>query len=241
MNPGGNQVSDDGQWQYVNGEWVPNQMQMSAGAVPHQAASQFQAAAQQQTQAVGVSQAFSQTPQTVVVSSGGGGAGKVIMIIGIVIAVAVVLTVVLSFALYAWASSLAGDSPGGSLDAYVFDDADASGSMSGGGGDALVEIIMIQGTDLNWAMLKVTIKVDGGTPQSCGGSGGDAGCTWEPFEGGGNDQAWEVSEGITISEGSNDLCDGEDGGCSIEVTITKNGSDGEMVLATINAYADSSN
>jgi hypothetical protein len=115
--------------------------------------------------------------------------------------------------------------------------------MSDGGGDALVEITMTQGTDLNWAMLKITIKIDGGTPQSCGEAGDDTTCNWTPFEGDGNDQAWEASEGITISEGSGDLCDGEDGGCSLEVIITKKGtgSDADKVLATVNAYADSSN
>ena len=246
MNPGGNQVSDDGHWQLVNDEWVPTQMQMSAlagGAAPHQVASQFQAATQPQGQIVGAPQAFAQVPQTVVVSSGGGGAGKVIMIIGIVIAVFVALSVVLSAVMYVWASSLAGDSAGGSLDAYQFDDRDAPGSMSDGAGDALVEITMTQGTDLNWAMLKVSIKVDGGTPQSCGEAGGDDACSWTPFEGSGNDQAWEASEGITISEGTNDLCDGEDGGCSIEITITKKGtgSNPDMVLATVNAYADAAN
>jgi flagellin-like protein len=155
----------------------------------------------------------------------------------------VAITVVLAGVLYVWASSLAGDSAGGSLDAYTFSDADAAGSMSDGSGDALVEITMTQGTDLNWAMLKVTIKVDGGTPQSCGEAGDDTTCTWTPYEGSGNDQAWEASEGITISEGNTNLCDGEDGGCSLEVTLTKKGtgSDADKVLATINAYADSSN
>ena len=154
----------------------------------------------------------------------------------------VAITVVLAGVLYVWASSLAGDSAGGTLDAYVFDDADASGSMSDSGGDALVEITMTQGTDLNWAMLKVSIKVDGGTPVSCGEAGGDDGCSWASFEASGNDQAWEAAEGITISEGTGDLCDGEDGGCSITVTITKKGTgnDADKVLATVNAYADSS-
>ena len=155
----------------------------------------------------------------------------------------VAITVVLAGVLYVWASSLAGDSAGGSLDAYTFSDADAAGSMSDGGGDALVEVTMTQGTDLNWAMLKVSIKVDGGTPQSCGEAGGDDACSWTPFEGSGNDQAWEASEGITISEGTNDLCDGADGGCSLEITLTKKGtgSDADKVLATVNAYADASN
>ena len=152
----------------------------------------------------------------------------------------VAITVVLAGVLYVWASSLAGDSAGGSLDAYTFSDEDAAGTMSDSGGDALVEITMTQGTDLNWAMLKVSIKVDGGTPTACGDADSDAACTWTPFEGDGNDQAWEASEGITISEGTGDLCDGTDGGCSIQVTLAKTGTgnDADIVLATINAYAE---
>ena len=154
----------------------------------------------------------------------------------------VAITVVLAGVLYVWASSLAGDSAGGTLDAYTFSEADAAGTMSDSGGDALVEITMTQGTDLNWAMLKVSIKVDGGTPTACGDADSDAGCTWTAFEGDGNDQAWEASEGITISEGSGDLCDGTDGGCEIQVTITKmgTGSYPDTVLAMVNAFASAS-
>jgi len=241
MNPGGNQVSDDGHWQLVNGEWVPTQMQidtLAAGATAHQAASQLQAG--------GVTQAFAQSPQTVVVTSEGGGAGKILMIVGIIIAIFVVLSVVLSAVLYMWASSIVGDgdSASGSLDAYAWSDDDANNdpAMSDGSGDALVEITMDQGTDLNWAMLKVTISVDGGTPVSCGeADDAEADCTWAPFGGPGNDQAWEAGEGITISEGDVNLCDGEDGGCSVEVTLIKKGtgSDADKEIGTVNAHADS--
>jgi hypothetical protein len=133
---------------------------------------------------------------------------------------------------------------GGSLDTYAFSDNDAQNNpaMSDDSGDALVEITMMQGSDLNWAMLKVTISVDGGTPIACGEDGNtEADCTWAPFEGLGNDQAWEAGEGITISEGDVDLCDGSDGGCQVDVTLTKQGvgSDADMVIGSVNAYADS--
>jgi hypothetical protein len=131
------------------------------------------------------------------------------------------------------------DDSGGSLDFYSFMSNDAAGTMDDGGNNALVEIMMTQGTDLNWALLKVVISVDGGTPTACGDADSDMGCTWTPFEGDGNDQAWEVSEGITISEGSGDLCDGFNGGCEVQVTITKTGtgSDPDTVLAMVNAFA----
>jgi len=134
------------------------------------------------------------------------------------------------------------DDGGPSLDVYSFssDDANNDPAMSDGSGDALVEITMNQGSYLNWAMLKVTISVDGGTPVSCGeADDAEADCTWAAF--GDNNQGWEASEGITISEGDVNLCDGSDGGCSVEVTLTKKGtgSDADMVIAYINAFADS--
>ena len=116
--------------------------------------------------------------------------------------------------------------------------------MGNSTGDALVEITMTQGSDLGWALLKVTISVDGGTPMACGESvDTEADCTWAIFGGPGNDQAWEVGEGITISEGDVDLCDGGNGGCSIDVTIIKGGvgNDSDKMIASINAYADAGN
>jgi hypothetical protein len=135
------------------------------------------------------------------------------------------------------------------VEMYVFGDADAAGNMSNGTGDALVEVTIIQcsGCNLNWALLKVTISVEGGTPIVCSdglGSDDTAACTWTPFESSdGSYQYWEVAEGITISEGNDtDLCDGADGGCQINITITKAGvgSDSDKVLASVNAYADAS-
>ena len=156
----------------------------------------------------------------------------------------VAITVVLAGVLYVWASSLAGDSAGGSLDAYAFSDDDANNdpAMSDSNGDALVEITMDQGQDLNWAMLSVRISVNDGTPMTCGESDdAEADCTWAPFGGPGNDKAWEAGEGITISEGDVDLCDGSDGGCTVEVVLTKKGtgSDADKKIGEINAHADS--
>ena len=156
----------------------------------------------------------------------------------------VAITVVLAGVLYVWASSLAGDSTGGSLDTYTWDKADASNgddSMSDAGGDALVEISMTSGGALNWAVVKVTIKVDGGTPQACAEDDSTAACSYTAYQGGDNSKAWETSEGITISEGAdNDLCDGSDGGCNVEVTIVKIGvgNEDDKVIGTVNAYAD---
>jgi hypothetical protein len=116
---------------------------------------------------------------------------------------------------------------------------DGGTTMSSGDDDALVEITMDLGSDLNWAMLRVQIKVDGGTTYDCDLEDEFDSCTYTLIQGSGDDQKWEASEGITISEGDTDLCDGSNGGCNIRVTITDVGSD--VVIGIINAYANGYN
>ena len=134
------------------------------------------------------------------------------------------------------------ESSGGGLDTFQFTDRDAAGQMTDGGGDALVHVKMTQGNDLRWAELKVTIVVEGGYSLACqeAGNGDDnSDCTFAIDD----DNYWSVSEEITISEGANDLCDGSNGGCSVDVTITKLGvgNEDDRVLATVFAYADAYN
>ncbi len=149
----------------------------------------------------------------------------------------VAITVVLAGVLYVWASSLAGDSAGGSLDTYTWNDKDAAGTMGDSTDDALIEVSMASGSALNWAVVKISISVDGGTPQACGDEGS---CSFTTFESG-NDKAWEAGEGITIMENGQDLCSGDDGGCEVVVTITKKGigSEADKGIGTITGYADS--
>ena len=155
----------------------------------------------------------------------------------------VAITVVLAGVLYVWASSLADDSTGGGLDTYQFSDRDAAGTMSDAGGEDLVHIAMTQGDDLSWALLKVSIVVDGGASMTCdeaGDADADSSCTYAKD----SDNHWQTSEEITISEGDADLCDGSDnGGCNVDVTLTKVGvgNEDDKVIRTVNAYADGSN
>ena len=133
-------------------------------------------------------------------------------------------------------------STGGGLDTFQFTDRDAAGQMTDEGGDALVHVKMTQGSDLSWALLKVSIVVEGGYSFACeeaGSDGGTADCTYTIDD----DNYWSVAEEITISEGAYDLCDGSNGGCSVDVTITKLGvgSEDDRVLATVFAYADAYN
>ena len=152
----------------------------------------------------------------------------------------VAITVVLAGVLYVWASSLAGESTGGGLDTYTFSDRDAAGDMTADGGDALVQMQMTSGDGLSWAVLKVSIVVDGGASYTCAEGDASADSTYSKDD----DKNWETSEEITISEGANvDLCDGSVGGCDIEVTITKLGvgNNADAVIAVKNAYADANN
>ena len=136
----------------------------------------------------------------------------------------VAITVVLAGVLYVWASSLAGDSTGGGLDKFQFDNRDAANEpdMSANGGDALVHVSMTQGVSLSWALLEVSIVVDGGTSDKCVelAEADEDGlkCTYSYVD----DKSWDVADEITISEGANgNLCDGVEGYCEVDVTLSK--------------------
>ena len=145
----------------------------------------------------------------------------------------VAITVVLAGVLYVWASSLAGDSTGGGLDTFQFDDRDAADELTATGGDDLVHVKMMQGASLSWALLEVSIVVDGGTMNNCvEATEADAEglmCTYAYVD----DKNWDVAEEITISEGANaDLCDGVAGFCEVQVTLSKKAvgdSDGGVI------------
>ena len=126
---------------------------------------------------------------------------------------------------------------------WDFSDRDAAGSTSEAGGDALVHVAMAQGDDLSWAVLKVSIVVDNGASMTCDeASSADATsqCVWSKDD----DNFWSVGEEITISEGSDtNLCSGDNGGCNVDITLTKIGvgNEDDRVIRTVTAYADASN
>jgi hypothetical protein len=95
---------------------------------------------------------------------------------------------------------------------------------------------MSSGDGLNWAVIKITISIDGGTPQACAQDDATQTCSYESYQGAGNSQQWETSEGITISGTCDDVA-----GCNVDVTITKMGvgSEDDKVIGQITAYADS--
>ena len=64
---------------------------------------------------------------------------------------------------------------------------------------------------------------------------GTADCTYMIDD----DNSWSVAEEITISEGDVDLCDGSNGGCDVDVTLTKIGVGNEDdIVIEVSAYAD---
>ena len=139
-------------------------------------------------------------------------------------------------------SMYAEESSSGNLDTYQFSDRDAAGVMSNSGNESLVHIVMTQGNPLSWSRLKVTIVVDDGQSLTCideSQDTTDAACTYAVNT---DDSDWDVAEEITISEGDYDLCDGSNGGCNVDVTLTRMGvgNQDDLVLSNIWAYADAS-
>jgi len=123
------------------------------------------------------------------------------------------------------------DDNGGGLNLYQFDARDVIGDLSAAGGDDLLRVQMMQGSSLNWDLLRVSIVADGGTPNMCVElADADAEgllCTYTYVD----DMNWDVSEEIIISEGANaDLCDGVSGYCEIQVTLSRETADGSSIV-----------
>ncbi|MDA8839588.1 hypothetical protein N9N14_03815 [Candidatus Poseidonia alphae] len=105
----------------------------------------------------------------------------------------------------------------GGLVMYSFAGEDASGAPSAATDDNLIRVTMMQGSNINWANLRVQIEVDNAAPVTCDNPGQDSGavCVLVPFEGDGG-QFWSVGDGVTIQESGQDLCATS---CTIDVTI----------------------
>ena len=128
------------------------------------------------------------------------------------------------------------------LSMYQFSSRDAADTMSDAAGEKLVHIKMTNGDDLSWSVLRVSIVVDGGNSLVCADASKDDGtadCTYTTDD----DNTWSVAEEITIMEGDVDLCDGTDGGCDVDVTLTKIGvgNEDDKLITTVSAFADANN
>jgi len=119
------------------------------------------------------------------------------------------------------------------LDGYQFRDRNPSEPLDAEGGNPLVHIMMVQGFDLNWALVEVRIIVDGGASLSCdeeGWASNTSSCVYTTDD----DNYWAVRDEITVSEGTNaDLCDGSND-CVVDVMIIKKAvgeNDGKVFLS----------
>ena len=131
------------------------------------------------------------------------------------------------------------------LDLYNFDGRDAAGSPSSSFGESLVHIQMVAGDEsLNWAVVKISISVDGGISMQCDRDGYDDDYSDCVYIIDASDNLWNVAEEITIAEGDNvDLCSGDGVGCEVRVTIIKLGvgNEDDRVLDEVSAFADAEN
>jgi hypothetical protein len=132
------------------------------------------------------------------------------------IVLTIIVIMILSGILYVWADSLVAQDAA-EEGTFVWE-VSVLGNPSGGIDD-LVYVQMYDGNSLNWDVLKVTIKINGGTPMSCAADDSTAACSYSYYQNsGGNDAEWETGEGIVISEGDAGDCDGTDN-CNVDVTL----------------------
>ena len=117
--------------------------------------------------------------------------------------------------LYLWADSLAEGNTDGDFMMYDFDVIDASSETpTPTSGEDLVYVSMDTGDDLSWSSIAVQMSVDGGYYSTCTNpdQASDTGCVISDN----GDGRWSFGEEITISEGSDDLCDDS---CGVQIKI----------------------
>ena len=120
--------------------------------------------------------------------------------------------------LYLWAGSLAEDNTDDDFMMYSFNIDDASGTPTSDTGDSLVYVSMDQGDDLGWAYVTVQMAVDGGPFATCTNPNQAVGSSCALSDNG--DEKWAFGEEITISEGTDDLCDAAtNGSCEVVVKV----------------------
>ena len=143
----------------------------------------------------------------------------------------VAITVVLAGVLYVWASQLAEGNTDGDFSMYGFAVTDAAGSPTNAGGEEIVYIAMDAGDDLSWATVIVQLS-DGGSYTECTNpdQAADTGCAVSDN----GDGKWAFGEEVTISEGSDDICDGA---CSVQVKVLDRASNKLIYESTVTSVA----
>ena len=127
----------------------------------------------------------------------------------------VAITVVLAGVLYVWASQLAEGNTDGDFSMYDFSVTDASDTLSTDTGQDLVYVAMDAGEDLSWATVIVQLSADDEAYIECTNPGKATGTGCAVSEGT-DDGNWGFSEEITISEGSDSICNTA---CTVQVKV----------------------
>ena len=140
----------------------------------------------------------------------------------------VAITVVLAGVLYVWASQLAEGNTDGDFSMYDFSVSDASGTPSADSGEALVYIAMDNGDDLSWASVIVQMSANDGVYTTCTNPNEavDTGCA----VGDNDDGSWTFGEEVTVSEGTDSICDGP---CSVQVKVLDRSSNKLIYESTV--------
>ena len=121
-----------------------------------------------------------------------------------------------SLIFYIWATSLAEGNTDAGFTMYDFDVIDADTSLSSASNESLVYIQLSSGDDLSWAQVNLQLSVNDGAYMQCTIPQETAGTSCHLTDDG--DNRWSFAETITLSEGSDDLCDGSSV-CDIRIKI----------------------
>ena len=119
----------------------------------------------------------------------------------------------------------------GDFSMYGFSVIDAAGSPTNAGGEEIVYIAMDAGNDLSWDSVIVQLS-DGGSYTECTNpnQAADTGCAVSDN----GDGKWAFGEEVTISEGSDDICDGA---CSVQVKVLDRASNKLIYESTVTSVA----
>ena len=121
-----------------------------------------------------------------------------------------------SLLFYVWATSLAEGNTDGGFSLYGFDVSNSGSSPSSASNENLVYVQMNQGDDLNWAQVNLQLSVNEGAYMQCTTPQETIGNNCHLTDDG--DNVWALGESITVSEGSDDLCDGSSS-CDVRIKI----------------------
>ena len=119
----------------------------------------------------------------------------------------------------------------GDFSMYGFAVTDAAGTPTATAGEEIVYVVMDAGDDLSWATVIVQLS-DGGSYTECTNpdQAADTGCAVSDN----GDGKWAFGEEVTISEGSDSICDTA---CSVQVKVLDRASNKLIYESTVTSVA----